>query len=177
MAAITSATSSVSTGDVRPEPKGSRIVPSRAIDSAAQARKKKCWRKTVGRTWTTGSPDQLSACSASQCCRCCGESVVSARLICDIVIWEMLTNISRSPCRRAAAKATDVAGEDGPVGAELELHDDAGGDAHREVDGEDARPEPGHLVINDLAGAQVRPLHDDHEMTMIVPSPIDSGGK
>src|SRR5918992_2588098 len=29
------------TGDVRPEPKGSRMVPSRAICSAAQARKKK----------------------------------------------------------------------------------------------------------------------------------------
>jgi hypothetical protein len=76
----------------------------------------------------------------------------------------MLTNTSRSPCRpAAAAAATDVVGEGGPVGAELELHDDAGGDAHREVDGEDARPEPGHLVINDLAGAQVRHLHDDHD--------------
>ena len=41
----------------------------------------------------------------------------------------------------------DVAGVGGPVGAELELHDDAGCDAHREVDGEDARPKPGHLVI------------------------------
>jgi hypothetical protein len=37
------------------------------------------------------------------------------------------------------------------------------GDTHREVDGEDTRPEPGHLVINDVAGAQVRPLHDDHD--------------
>ena len=34
--AITSATSRASTGDVRPVPNGSRIVPSRAIDSAAQ---------------------------------------------------------------------------------------------------------------------------------------------
>ena len=63
----------------------------------------------------------------------------------------------------AAEHVADVAGEGGPVGAELELHDDAGGDAHREVDGEDARPEPGHLVIDDVAGAQVRPLHDDHD--------------
>ena len=37
MVAITSATSRASTGDVRPAPKGSRIVPSLAIDSAAQA--------------------------------------------------------------------------------------------------------------------------------------------
>ncbi len=34
MAAATSATSRASTGEVRPVPKGSRIVPSRAIDSA-----------------------------------------------------------------------------------------------------------------------------------------------
>jgi hypothetical protein len=60
MAAVTSAMSSVSTGDVRPEPNGSRIVPSRAIDSAAQDWKKKCCRKTVGRRWTTGNPDQFS---------------------------------------------------------------------------------------------------------------------
>jgi hypothetical protein len=62
-------------GDVRPEPKGSRIVPSRAIDSATQSRKKKWCRKTVGRTRTTGNPDQLRACSASQCCRCCCEDL------------------------------------------------------------------------------------------------------
>ena len=63
----------------------------------------------------------------------------------------------------AAEDVADVAGVGGPVGAELELHDDAGGDAHREVDGEDARPELGHLVIDDVAGAQVHPLHDHHD--------------
>jgi len=56
-----SATSRASTGDVRPVPKGSRIVASRAIDSAAQARKKKFCRNTVARTCTTGSPDQFAA--------------------------------------------------------------------------------------------------------------------
>jgi len=92
-----------------PAPKGSWMVPSRLIDSAAQSRKKKFCRKMVGRTWTTGNPDQLSACSASQCCRCCGESVISVRLICDTVSWEMLTNTSRSPRCRAAAAAETVA--------------------------------------------------------------------
>ena len=58
-AAITSATSLVSIGDVFASPKGRRIVPFFAIDSAAHWEKKKCWRKTVARTWTTGSPDQF----------------------------------------------------------------------------------------------------------------------
>jgi hypothetical protein len=68
MTAMTSATSRTSTGDVRPLPNGSRIVLPFAIDSAAQAEKKMFWRKTVGRTCTTGNPDQFNACSASQCC-------------------------------------------------------------------------------------------------------------
>jgi hypothetical protein len=49
-------------------------------------REKGCWRKTVGRTLTTGNPDQFSTCSQSQCCRCWGESVISVRLICETVI-------------------------------------------------------------------------------------------
>jgi hypothetical protein len=32
-----------------------------------------------------------------------------ARLICDTVIWEMLTNASRSPCARATAATVTVA--------------------------------------------------------------------
>jgi hypothetical protein len=44
MAATTSATSRTSTGEVRPEPNGSRMVLSAAMDSTAQARKKKFWR-------------------------------------------------------------------------------------------------------------------------------------
>jgi hypothetical protein len=34
--------------------------------------KKKPSRKTVGRTCTTGRPDQFSACSESHCSLCCG---------------------------------------------------------------------------------------------------------
>src|ERR1700677_3655724 len=104
MAAIASATSRVSIGDVRPAPKGSRIVESLAMDSAAQAEKKKCWRKTVART---GTPDQFNTCSPNQCCRCCGESVISVRLIWDTVICEILTNTSRSLRSRATAAAVD----------------------------------------------------------------------
>src|SRR5208282_1492886 len=88
-AATTSATSRASIGDVRPVPNGSRIVAFLEIDSAAQSEKKKFWRKTVGRTCTTGNPDQFSTCSASQCCRCWGESVIAVRLICDTVICEI----------------------------------------------------------------------------------------
>ena len=40
-----------------------------------------------------------------------------------------------------------VAGEARPVGAELELHRDAGDDAKSEVDGEDAGPEAGAIVV------------------------------
>ena len=38
-----------------------------------------------------------------------GESVISVRLICDTVSWEMLTNTSRSRCSRATAAAVTVA--------------------------------------------------------------------
>ena len=40
-----------------------------------------------------------------------------------------------------------VAGEARPVGAELELHGDAGDDAEGEVDGEDAGPEARAIVV------------------------------
>ena len=84
-------------------------MPSFAIDSAAHWEKKKCWRKTVARTWTTGSPDQFRACSPSQCIRCWSESVIARRLICETVSWEMLTNTSRPPSSRATAAAVTVA--------------------------------------------------------------------
>src|SRR4051794_25961910 len=90
-------TSRAATGEVRPEPNGRRMVPSSLIEDAAHAEKKKCSRNTVGRTCTTGSPDQLRTCSASQCCRCCGEPVIWVRLISDTVICEMLTKTSKSP--------------------------------------------------------------------------------
>ncbi len=109
MVATTSATSATSTGEVRPRPKGRRIVPSRAIDSAAQVVKKGFWRKTVARMCTTGNPDQFSTCSPSQCCRCWGESVIAVRLICDTVSCEILTNTSRPPRSRATAAAVTVA--------------------------------------------------------------------
>src|SRR5216683_6960634 len=73
MAAMTPATSLASIGEVRPVLNGKRIVESLAIDSAAHSEKKGCWRKTVGRTLTTGNPDQFSTCSQSHCCRCWGE--------------------------------------------------------------------------------------------------------
>src|SRR5262249_39505646 len=79
---------------------------------AAQSRKKGFWRKTVGRTCTTGRPDQFNTCSPSQCCRCWGESVIFVRLICDTVICEMLTNASRSSRSRATAAAVTVASRD-----------------------------------------------------------------
>ena len=40
----------------------------------------------------TGSPDQFSACSASQCRLCCGLGVVSVMLIWESVICDMLMN-------------------------------------------------------------------------------------
>src|SRR6187401_1105164 len=107
--AITAATSRTATGEVRPDPNGRRIAPSLAIDDAAHSEKKKCSRNAVARTCTTGRPDQFSTCSASQCCRCCGESVIVVRLICETVIWEMLTNTSSFARSRATAAAMAVA--------------------------------------------------------------------
>ena len=52
-----------------------------------------------------------------------------------------------------AEDVADEAGVAGPVGAELELHHDAGGHAHREIDREQPRPEPRHGVITPIAGA------------------------
>ena len=46
----------MSIGDVLASPKGRRIVPSFAIDSAAHWEKKKCWRKTVGADVDHGQP-------------------------------------------------------------------------------------------------------------------------
>ena len=56
--------------------------------------------------------------------------------------------------QRLADDLAGVAGEPGPVGAELELHRDAGHDAHGEVEGEDPGPEPGDLVVRLVAEAQ-----------------------
>src|ERR1700738_2783714 len=85
------------------------MVPSLAIDAAAMLEKKKCSKKTVDRTCTTGTPDQLRTCSPSQCCCCCGDSVILVRVICDTVICEILTRISKSDISLAAAAARAVA--------------------------------------------------------------------
>ena len=42
--------------------------------------RKKPSRNTVGRTCTTGRPEQFSACSESHCSLCCGLEVVSVML-------------------------------------------------------------------------------------------------
>src|SRR4030095_5371565 len=56
--------------------------------------------------------------------------------------------------------AARVAAELGPVRAELELHGDAGDDADREVDAEDADPEARRVVPALAAGAEAQGLHD-----------------
>ena len=56
-------------------------------------------RNVVGLTWITGSPDQFNTCSASQCRRCCLDSLVLVSVICETVIWDMLTSTSRWPRR------------------------------------------------------------------------------
>jgi hypothetical protein len=61
--------SSTTIGDLRPVPKGSRIVPLSAMLRAATVVNNGLSKKGVGRTCTTGSPDQLNTCSDSQCIR------------------------------------------------------------------------------------------------------------
>ena len=56
-----------------------------------------------------------------------------------------------------------IAGEVGPVGAELELHRDARDDADGEVDAEDADPESRGVVPPAVSGAEADRLHDDDE--------------
>jgi hypothetical protein len=51
----------------------------------------------------------------------------------------------------------------GPVGAELEFHRQAGGDAHREVDREELAPELRHVLVDGLAGHHVDGFHDDEQ--------------
>ena len=70
----------------------------------------------------------------------------------------------------------DVAGaarEGRPVGAELELHRDAGDHAHREVQAEDADPEARGVVVAALAGRSATAL----STTISSASPIVSCGK
>jgi hypothetical protein len=67
--ATTRATSSVAIGDEWPVPKGRRMVPLSAMEGAARVVNNGLSKKMVGRTCTTGSPDQLRTCSDSQCNR------------------------------------------------------------------------------------------------------------
>ncbi len=64
-------------------------------------------------------------------------------------------------------RTEDVADETGikrPVGAELELHGQAGGHAQGEVDKKQLAPELGHVAVDRFAGGDVNRLHGgDHE--------------
>src|SRR4051812_28629663 len=91
IATTTRATSSTATGEVLPSPNGNLIWFDSLTESAVSICKKPS-NNTVGRTCTTGRPDQLSACSASQCNLCWGLRVVSVMLICERVICDMLMN-------------------------------------------------------------------------------------
>jgi hypothetical protein len=59
-----------------PVPNGSANVPFSRIDRAAREVNNGLSRNFVGRTCTTGRPDQSSTCSASQCSRCWWDSAV-----------------------------------------------------------------------------------------------------
>src|SRR5260370_21326272 len=108
--AITRATSSTATGEVLPSPNGSLIRSDSLTESGVKVRKKPS-RNTVGRTCTTGRPDQLSACSASQCSLCCGLGVVSVMLICDTRICDILMNAFTPGCFATAPVLTVQASE------------------------------------------------------------------
>ncbi len=59
-----------------------------------------------------------------------------------------------------AEDVTDIVAVIGPVGAELELHGQAGGDAQGEVDAEQLAPELGHVLVDLLAGHDIDRFHD-----------------
>src|SRR6185503_10019428 len=104
-AATTCPTSSAETGEVLPSPNGSLIWFDSLTESEVKIRKKPS-RNTVGRTCTTGRPDQFSACSASQCSLCCGLGVVAVMLICASVICDILMNPLTPSCFATAAALT-----------------------------------------------------------------------
>ena len=62
-----------------------------------------------------------------------------------------------------AEDVADEAGIDGPVGAELELHDDSGRDADGEGNGEEFDPELGEAVPVGIACLEPDGLEDDEE--------------
>ena len=62
-----------------------------------------------------------------------------------------------------AEHVADVVRVVGPVGAELEFHGDAGGDAHDEVDAEQDAPEFHHVAPDSAPGGDVDGLHYDQQ--------------
>ncbi|MNM96149.1 hypothetical protein D3C81_1086160 [compost metagenome] len=62
--------------------------------------------------------------------------------------------------QRRAEDVADVVAVVGPVGAELELHGQPGGDAEGEVDAEQLAPELDHVLVDLFAGHHVDRLHD-----------------
>jgi hypothetical protein len=72
--------------------------------------------------------------------------------------------------------AEDVAHESGvvgPIGPELEFHDDAGGHPHREVDGEYFCPKLGHGFVLGIFRFHVHAFHENQER----PEPDGQGGE
>ncbi len=65
--------------------------------------------------------------------------------------------------QRRAEDVADVVGVVGPVGAELELHGDAGRDPHGEVDAEQQAPELRHALPDLAARHDVDALHDGEQ--------------
>src|SRR5258706_10867412 len=104
----TRATSLTAIGEVRPVPNGSRMVPLSAMERAATVVNNGLSKKTVGRTCTTGSPDQFSTCSDSQCSRWWCDSLMLSASIWDTVICERETSASKLPTARATVATVAV---------------------------------------------------------------------
>ena len=65
--------------------------------------------------------------------------------------------------QRRAKHVADVLRVIRPVGAELELHRESGGDAEGEVNPEQLAPETGHVLVDLFAGHDIDRLHDDQQ--------------
>ena len=105
--ATTRATSLTAIGEVRPVPKGSRMVPLSAIERAAAVVNNGLSKKRVGRTCTTGSPDQFSTCSDSQCSRWWCDSLMLSASIWDTLICERDTSAAHAADSPAGASHQD----------------------------------------------------------------------
>ena len=65
--------------------------------------------------------------------------------------------------KRRSEDVADVVAVIAPVHAKLELHDDAGRDAHGEVDAEERAPEQRHAPPDLASRHDVDALHDRHQ--------------